>query len=90
MALSAVCDCGISFLVILTYFFKQTYIPGRTDTVWELTKQLNIYTIRSTKQVTQNKLTHTKPFCGTKGNSADPDQTPQNVASDQGLQCLLA
>ena len=22
-------------------------------------------------------------------NSADPDQTPQNVASDQGLQCLL-
>ena len=23
-----------------------------------------------------------------KGNSADPDQTPHNVASDQGLHCL--
>ena len=22
-------------------------------------------------------------------NSADPDQTPQNIASDQGLHCLL-
>ena len=27
---------------------------------------------------------------GTKANSADPDQTPQNAASDQGLHCLLA
>ena len=26
---------------------------------------------------------------GTLANSADPDQTPQNVASDQGLHCLL-
>ena len=26
---------------------------------------------------------------GTLANSADPGQTPQNVASDQGLQCLL-
>ena len=24
------------------------------------------------------------------GRSADPDQTPQNAASDQGLHCLLA
>ena len=24
----------------------------------------------------------------TSANSADPDQTPQNAASDQGLQCL--
>ena len=23
------------------------------------------------------------------GNSADPEQTPQNAASDQGLYCLL-
>ena len=29
------------------------------------------------------------PFCGTKANSADPDQTPQNAASDQGPHCLL-
>ena len=29
------------------------------------------------------------PFCGTYVNSADPDQMPQNVASDQGLHCLL-
>ena len=26
---------------------------------------------------------------GTFANSADPDQTPQNAASDQGLHCLL-
>ena len=25
-----------------------------------------------------------KPKCGTSANSADPDQTPQNTASDQG------
>ena len=28
-------------------------------------------------------------FCGTYANSANPDQTPHNVASDQGLHCLL-
>ena len=27
--------------------------------------------------------------CRTKANSADPDQTPHNVVSDQGLHCLL-
>ena len=26
---------------------------------------------------------------GPKANSADPDQTPHNMASDQGLHCLL-
>ena len=26
---------------------------------------------------------------GTLANSADPDQMPQNMASDQGLHCLL-
>ena len=26
---------------------------------------------------------------GSQANSAVPDQTPHNVASDQGLQCLL-
>ena len=30
-----------------------------------------------------------RPFCGTLANSADPDQTPQNTASDQGFHCLL-
>ena len=30
-----------------------------------------------------------RPFCGTCGNSADQDQTPQNAVSDQGLHCLL-
>ena len=29
-----------------------------------------------------------KPFCGTSANSAKPDQTPQNAASDQVLHCL--
>ena len=29
------------------------------------------------------------PFCGTQTNSADPDQTLQNVASDQGLHYSL-
>ena len=29
------------------------------------------------------------PFYGTYANSEDPDQTPQNAASDQGLQYLL-
>ena len=28
-------------------------------------------------------------FFGTKANKADPDQTPQNESSDQGLNCLL-
>ena len=30
-----------------------------------------------------------KPVKGSQANSADPDQMPHNVASDQGLQCLL-
>ena len=30
-----------------------------------------------------------KPVKGSKANSADPDQMPHNVASDQGLHCLL-
>ena len=29
-----------------------------------------------------------KPVKGSKANSADPDQMPHYVASDQGLQCL--
>ena len=29
-------------------------------------------------------------FGGTYANTADPDQTLQNAASDQGLHCLLA
>ena len=35
-------------------------------------------------------LTHISlaSFCGTSANSAKPDQTPQNVASDQVLHCL--
>ena len=39
-----------------------------------------------------NKLTHISlaPFCGTQANSTDLDQTLQNVASDQGIHCLLA
>ena len=28
------------------------------------------------------------PIKGTLANSVDPDQTPQNAASDQGLHCL--
>ena len=30
-----------------------------------------------------------RPFCGAQANSADSDQMPQNVRSDQGLYCLL-
>ena len=30
-----------------------------------------------------------KTWTGTFANSADPDHTPQNAASDQGLHCLL-
>ena len=29
------------------------------------------------------------PFCGALTKSADPDKTPQNAASYQGLHCLL-
>ena len=29
------------------------------------------------------------PKRGTQANSADPDQIPDNAASDQGLHCLL-
>ena len=32
---------------------------------------------------------HLNPLKGLYVNSADPDQTPHNVASDQGLHCLL-
>ena len=35
-------------------------------------------------------LTHAyRSFCGTEANNANPDQTPQNAASDQGFHCLL-
>ena len=36
-------------------------------------------------------LTHSylESVKGSKANSADPDQMPHNVASDQGLHCLL-
>ena len=30
-----------------------------------------------------------KPVKGSLADTADPDQMPHNVASDQGLQCLL-
>ena len=37
------------------------------------------------------QLTHIRlaSFLWNIGNGADPDQTPQNAASDQGLHCLL-
>ena len=44
---------------------------------------------------TANKCININPFLpgksvkGEVGNSADPDQTPHHVASDQGLHCLL-
>ena len=31
-----------------------------------------------------------RPVCGIEANSGDPDQTPQNAASDPSLHCLLA
>ena len=36
-------------------------------------------------------LTHLSvaSFCGTKSNSAYPDQIPQNAVSDQDIHCLL-
>ena len=36
-----------------------------------------------------NKYNNWKPVKGSKANSADPDQTPHNVTSDEGLHCLL-
>ena len=36
-----------------------------------------------------NPLLSGNPKRGTQTKSADPDQTPHNAASDQGLQCLL-
>ena len=35
------------------------------------------------------KILTWKSVKGSKANSADPDLAPHNVASDQGLQCLL-
>ena len=37
-----------------------------------------------------DQITHLwqRPVKGAKANSVDPDQTSQNVASDQGLHCL--
>ena len=42
------------------------------------------------KMYSSHQLTFNRPFCGTQANNAEPDQTPQNAASDQGLHCLLA
>ena len=36
-----------------------------------------------------SRINHHLTVHGTKTNSADPDQKPQNVASDQGLHCTL-
>ena len=38
----------------------------------------------------ENSDVHRGEAEGHRQNSADPDQTPQNAASDQGLHCLLA
>ena len=35
------------------------------------------------------KMVICKTWTATLANSADPDQMPQNVASDQGLHCLI-
>ena len=35
------------------------------------------------------KMVICETWTGTLANSADPDQMPQNAASDQGLHCLL-
>ena len=41
------------------------------------------------KHFTTEPLRSLPPFDGTSANSTDPDQTPYNVVSDQGLHCLL-
>ena len=47
---------------------------------WDFDKTFSIFWIRLFVQ---------HAFCGTKVNNVDPDQTQQNVASDQGLHCLF-
>ena len=47
------------------------------------------YTHRSDVDKSHSVSINLAFFCGTCANSVDPDQTPQNVASDQGLHCLL-
>ena len=65
---------------------------------WDLeTNKLRIKPIHKRHILTvSDDITHRlgtfKPsilFCGTQANSVDPDQMPQNVASDQVLHCLL-
>ena len=67
----------------------------------EVTKQYSVYTSQRDSEkmfslyLHENiSLTNLNPFMprypinGTLANSVDPDQTPQNVASDQGLHSL--
>ena len=44
---------------------------------------------RERERQTDRQTDRERPFCWTKVNSADPDQSPQNTASDQGLRCLI-
>ena len=41
------------------------------------------------RYVTKCKTSYLINHVGCKANSVDPDQMPQNVASDRGLRCLL-
>ena len=54
---------------------------------------MNTHSIFDEKIVENYPLTHTSkpgvPFLGHRQNSADPDQTPPKVVSDQGLHSLL-
>ena len=43
---------------------------------------------KSELYLADDMLTHCSRETRKRANSADPDQTPQNAASDQGLHCL--
>ena len=51
---------------------------------------MNIFSLVAINKCYFNPFKSTALFCGTKADSADPDQIPQNLlASDHGLFCLL-
>ena len=77
---------GTSLLSVKPFFTHST-------TFWALYPQDSgcqspLFFTRNNTLWTLRGYKHSVPFFWTQANSADPDRTPQNAATDQGLHCL--
>ena len=80
-------------------FVKMSFLKMILKCIFHLTSilqncvhiELSLYQCYSVALVVHFKLTliSLPAFCGTFATSAEPDQTLQSAASDQGLRCLL-